>query len=54
MLENLMIAALVVVALWVIIIALYLTLARRQPDIAEQMKALEAQLDRVEQDKGRS
>ena len=50
MLQNLALAAIVVVILWVIILGLYLLIARRQPDVAAQMKALEEQLDRAEKE----
>lgn len=52
MLQNLALAAVVVVILWVIILGLYLVIARRQPDVAAQMKALEEQLDRTEREAG--
>lgn len=52
MLQNLALAAIVVVILWVIILGLYLLIARRQPNVAAQMKALEEQLDRAEKEAG--
>ncbi len=50
MLQNLAVAAVVVVILWVIILGLYLMVTRRQPDVAAQMKALEERLERAERD----
>lgn len=52
MLQNLALAAVVVVILWVIILGLYLLVARRQPDVAAQMKALDEQLERAERESG--
>ena len=48
MLQNLMIATIVVAILWVIILVLYVTVSRRQPDVAAQLKALEDQLEQAE------
>ncbi len=50
MLQNLAVAAVVVVILWVIILGLYLMVTRRQPDVAAQMKALEERLERAERE----
>jgi len=50
MLQNLTIAALIVAILWIIILILYMTVARRQPDVAAQMRVLEEQLDQAEAD----
>lgn len=50
MLQNLMVAALIVIVLWVLILGIYLVVARRQGDVAAQMKALEAQLDQAERE----
>lgn len=50
MLQNLAFAAAVVIILWVIILGLYLLVARRQPDVAAQMKALEEKLERAERE----
>ncbi|HQF71292.1 MAG TPA: hypothetical protein PLH39_08450 [Promineifilum sp.] len=50
MLQNLAVAAIVVVILWVIILGLYLMVTRRQPDVAAQMKALEERLERAERE----
>lgn len=47
---NLIVAALVVVVFWVLILGIYLVVARRQDDVAAQMKALEAQLDEAERE----
>jgi predicted Holliday junction resolvase-like endonuclease len=47
-----MIAALIVVVLWVIILALYLLVARRQQDVQAQLKALDEQLKRSEREGG--
>jgi hypothetical protein len=52
MLQSLALAAVVVIVLWVIILGLYLLIARRQPDVAAQMKALDEQLSRAEQEGG--
>jgi hypothetical protein len=53
MLQSLALAAIVVVILWVIILGLYLLVARRQPDVAAQMKALDEQLQRTERESER-
>ena len=50
MLQNLLVAMLVVVVLWIIILVLYMTISRRQPDVAAQLKALEEQLDQAERE----
>ena len=50
MLQNLALVAVVVVVFWVIILGLYLLLARRQPDVATQMKTLEEKLERAERE----
>ena len=50
MLQNLAVVAVVVVVFWVIILGLYLLLARRQPDVAAQMKALDEKLERAERE----
>ena len=50
MLQSLALAAAVVVVLWIIILGLYLLIARRQPDVAAQMKALDEQLQRAERE----
>lgn len=50
MLQNLTVAALIVVVLWVIILVLYLAVSRRQPDVAAQMRALEEELNRTERE----
>jgi predicted Holliday junction resolvase-like endonuclease len=52
MLQSLAVAAVVVVVLWVVILGLYLVVARRQPDVAAQMKALDEQLNRAERESG--
>ncbi|MBP8947830.1 MAG: hypothetical protein KBG73_03250 [Candidatus Promineofilum sp.] len=52
MLQNLALAAIVVVILWVIILGLYLVIARRQPDVAAQMKELEERLNQAEKEAG--
>ncbi len=36
----------------IVILGLYLLIARRQPNVAAQMKALEEQLDRAEKEAG--
>ncbi len=54
MLQNLALVAVVVVVLWVIILGLYLLVARRQPDVAAQMEALEEKLERAEREAERS
>lgn len=43
--NNLLLAAAVVVILWIIILGLYLAITRKQPDLQAQMKALEEQLN---------
>ncbi len=49
MFDNLLIAALIVILFWIAIIALFLIISRRQPDVEAQIKAVEDQLDKVEQ-----
>ncbi len=53
MFGNLMIAALIVVILWVIIIGIFLTISRRQPDVQVQIKEIEERLDGIEKQSGR-
>lgn len=50
MLNNLIIAAIIVVVLWVIILGIYLVLSRQQPNVQAQMRAIDEQLDKVERD----
>jgi hypothetical protein len=50
----LIVVVLIVVVLWVIILGLYLIVARRQPDVRAQMQALEAQLDQQPVEETRS
>ncbi len=47
--NNLLVAALAVIILWIVILGLYLVLTRKQPDIQAQMKALEEQLNEATQ-----
>lgn len=53
MLQSLAVAATVVAVLWIVILGLYLLVARRQPDVAAQMKALDEQLERAEMESKR-
>jgi len=46
------IAALIVVVLWVIILGLYLTTTRRQPELRSQMETLDEQLNKLEKGTG--
>lgn len=48
MFGNLMIAALVVIILWVLIIGIFLTVSRRQPEVQAQIKEIEQRLDGIE------
>ena len=50
--QSLAVAAVVVVILWVVILGLYLLIARRQPDVAAQMKELEDRLNQAEKEAG--
>lgn len=50
MLENLLVVAVVVVILWVLILAVFLIISRKQPDVEAEMKSLDDQLSRAEQD----
>ncbi len=50
MLQNLAVAAVIVVIMWVIILGLYLMVTRRQPAVTAQMKALEERLERAERE----
>ncbi|HRO90168.1 MAG TPA: hypothetical protein PLC06_06695 [Promineifilum sp.] len=43
-----MIAALIVIVLWTLIIGIFLTVSRRQPDVQTQIKAVEERLDSIE------
>lgn len=47
------IAALIVVVLWVIILGLYLTTTRRQPELRSQMETLDEQLNKLEKGTGK-
>jgi hypothetical protein len=50
MLENLLVAAIVVIVLWIIILLIFLAVSRKQPDVRSQMQALEEQLNHAEND----
>jgi cell division protein FtsL len=50
MLENLLVVAVVVIILWVLILVVFLTISRKQPDVQAEMKNLDEQLSRAEQD----
>lgn len=45
MLNSLMLAAVAVVALWILIMAIYLVVSRRQKDIAQELSEIDAQLE---------
>ena len=49
-LNNLLLAVIVVIILWIVILGLYLALTRKQPDLQAQMKALDEQLNEVGRD----
>ncbi len=48
MFSNLMIAAVIVIILWIVIIGIFLVVSRRQPDVQAQIKEIEEQLNSVE------
>jgi hypothetical protein len=48
--QNLMIAAVIVVVLWVLILGIYLAISRRQPGVQAQMQELEEQLQQLERE----
>ncbi|MCL4803387.1 MAG: hypothetical protein KJ046_03750 [Anaerolineae bacterium] len=48
-LGNLMLVTLVVIVFWVVIIGLFLSLTRKQPEIQARLTNLEEQLDQSEQ-----
>jgi hypothetical protein len=48
MLENLLITAIVVIALWILILGLFLIISRKQPDLRAQMKIVDEQLAQTE------
>lgn len=48
MFSNLMIAAAIVIILWIVIIGIFLVVSRRQPDVQAKIKEVEDQLDSVE------
>lgn len=48
MFGNLIVAALIVIILWALIIWVFLTVSRRQPDVQTQIKAVEERLDSIE------
>jgi hypothetical protein len=50
MFENLLLVTLVIVVLWVAILGLFLVIARRQPDVQAEMKALDEQLQNSERE----
>lgn len=52
-LNNLLLAAFVVIILWIVILSLYLVITRKQPDLQAQMKALEEQLDEAARNSGK-
>lgn len=52
-LNNLLLAAFVVIILWIVILGLYLVITRKQPDLQAQMKALEEQLDEAARNSGK-
>lgn len=46
--NTLWIATAIVILLWIIIFGVYLVTVRRQPDLKEQMRALDKQLDKLD------
>jgi hypothetical protein len=52
MLENLLVAAIVVIVLWILILGIFLFISRKQPDVQAQMKLLDEQLDKAEKESG--
>lgn len=49
--NSLLIAAIVVIVMWVAIMGLYLVISRRQRSIGDEIADLEEQLDAVEKEK---
>lgn len=52
--NALLIAALIVIVLWVVILILFLITTRRQPDLRSQMQTLDDQLNKLENESGKS
>lgn len=52
MLNSLLIAALIVIAMWVIIMGIYLLTSRRQLSAEDTIESLEQELDRAEKENG--
>lgn len=50
MLDNLTLVALLVIFFWMIILAIFLIVSRRQPDVQAEMKALDEQLEKSERE----
>ncbi len=50
MLNSLLIAALIVIVIWVIIMAIYLATSRRQLSMEDTIEGLERELDKLEDD----
>lgn len=48
-LNNLLLATIFVIILWIVILGLYLAITRKQPDLQAQMKALDEQLNEASQ-----
>ncbi len=48
MLENLTIVALIVIIFWLIILGVFIVIARRQPNVQTDLKALDEQLEQSE------
>lgn len=48
MTSSLLIVAVLVLILWIVIVGIFLVVSRRQPDVAESLAELEAQLDASE------
>jgi len=52
-LNNLLLATIFVIILWIVILGLYLVITRKQPDLQAQMRAVEEQLDEASRNSGK-
>jgi len=52
-LNNLLLATIFVIILWIVILGLYLVITRKQPDLQAQMRAVEEELDEASRNSGK-
>lgn len=53
MFDSLMLAALIVIVIWIAIIAIFLRVSRQQPAMQDQMESVEELLEKAERKNGR-